>query len=350
MKNSKKLQQNLLSWYDVNKKALPWRTTKNPYNIWISEIMSQQTQVETVMPYYARFIEKFPDVASLAAADDAELLKLWEGLGYYSRARNLKIAAQQIMSDFDGKFPEALADIKSLKGIGSYTTAAIASISFGQAEPAIDGNLLRVTSRLFALADDISKASSRKIFDEKLRTIISADRPGDFNQALMDLGSKICTPKNPDCTECPISDYCAAFGAGTQEDFPIKSKKIKQKKVYYQAFAVKNADGEYLLEKRADSGLLASMWTFPMVEVTDENADVQLPENLRKIVVKTEEVGEITHVFSHLKWFVKVVSCQLSADRVTEDALYNEKWTTAADKKTVFPKPQLKMFELLENE
>lgn len=174
----KEFQQDLLSWYDDNKKPLPWRKTTEPYKIWISEIMSQQTQVETVMPYYERFMKKYPTIETLAQADDAELLKLWEGLGYYSRARNLKIAAQEVVDKYNGKFPDNLADILSLKGIGPYTAAAIASISFGLAEPAIDGNLMRVTSRLFELDCDISKSSSRKIFDGYLRKLISKKRPG----------------------------------------------------------------------------------------------------------------------------------------------------------------------------
>ncbi|MGL5343022.1 MAG: A/G-specific adenine glycosylase, partial [Lactococcus garvieae] len=183
-----KFQQDLLGWYNIHKKPLPWRKNTEAYSVWISEIMSQQTQVETVMPYYLRFMEKYPKIEDLAVADDDELLKLWEGLGYYSRARNLKIAAQQVMTEFQGQFPDALKDIQSLQGIGPYTAAAIASISFGLPEPAIDGNLMRVTSRLFEIDADISKAASRKIFDEKLRELISEDHPGDFNQALMDIG------------------------------------------------------------------------------------------------------------------------------------------------------------------
>ncbi|MFC4652811.1 A/G-specific adenine glycosylase [Lactococcus nasutitermitis] len=341
-------QKDILNWYDKNKKALPWRETKNPYMIWISEIMSQQTQVETVMPYYSRFIAKYPNLKALAEANDEELLKLWEGLGYYSRARNLKIAAGQIVSTFDSIFPNQLSDILSLKGIGPYTAAAISSISFNLAEPAIDGNLLRVTSRLFELDDDISKASSRKIFDEKLRLLISQHRPGDFNQALMDLGSMICSPKAPLCEECPIQKYCDAYQHQTQENFPVKTKKLKQKPVYYQAFALE-LNGKYLMIQRPETGLLANMWTFPMIEVEDKENKVQIPAELRQQVVKTEVVGEITHVFSHLKWYVTVIKCQLATDIVQEVApLSKQEWISKEDfKTTVFPKPQLKMFDLI---
>lgn len=344
----KSFQNSLLSWYEAHKKPLPWRETNEPYAIWISEIMSQQTQVETVIPYYERFIHTYPNVASLATANDEELLKLWEGLGYYSRARNLKFAAQQIVKDYDGKFPSNLSDIKSLKGIGPYTAAAISSISFGMPEPAIDGNLLRVTSRLFELENDISKISSRKIFDAILRELISENEPGNFNQALMDVGSLVCSPKLPKCEECPIQSYCVAYVHGIQENFPIKTKKLKQKPMYYQAFAIQNTSGEYLLEQRPLSGLLAGMWTFPMIEV-EKNAEIRLPSSLHDVVVKTENVGEVTHIFSHLKWFVTVVKCELATDIIRETASYNQKWTTVDDEYTVFPKPQLKMFELLKN-
>lgn len=291
----------------------------------------------------------YPNIASLAAAADENLLKLWEGLGYYSRARNLKIASQQIMAEFDGEFPSNLAEIKKLKGIGPYTAAAISSISFGLPEPAIDGNLLRVTSRLFELENDISKISSRKTFDEILRKIISVDEPGNFNQALMDLGSTICRPKLPKCEKCPVQQYCLAYLHGTQENFPVKSKKLKQKPVYYQAFVIRNNVNEYLLEQRPSSGLLASMWTFPMVEVK-KNAEIQLPADLRGLVVKTKTIGEITHTFSHLKWFVTVVDCILAEDIVQETVLYNQRWIKSGDKQIVFPKPQLKMFSLLEKD
>ncbi|WP_460022181.1 A/G-specific adenine glycosylase [Lactovum odontotermitis] len=343
-------QLSLLNWYRVNQRSLPWRKTRDPYKVWVSEIMSQQTQVETVIPYYERFVKKYPAISDLANADDAELLKLWEGLGYYSRARNLKSGAQQMMSEFDGEFPQEIDKIRSIKGIGPYTAASIASICFGQAEPAIDGNLFRVGSRIFEISDDISKSATRKVFDMKFRPLMSHHQDaGNFNQALMDIGAMICHPKSPKCEICPISAYCAAFEHGTQENFPVKSKKIKQKDVYYQAFAVKSGE-KFLMSQRPSDGLLADMWTFPLRE-TAENAAVELPADLSNRVVKFAEVGEITHVFSHLKWHVRLVVCQLESGLVQEEtSLYNQKWLSEKDlKKHALAGPQIKLFRLLKN-
>ncbi|ADA64589.1 A/G-specific adenine glycosylase [Lactococcus lactis] len=369
----KEFQQDLLSWYDDNKKPLPWRKTTEPYKIWISEIMSQQTQVETVMPYYERFMKKYPTIETLAQADDAELLKLWEGLGYYSRARNLKIAAQEVVDKYNGKFPDNLADILPLKGIGPYTAAAIASISFGLAEPAIDGNLMRVTSRLFELDCDISKSSSRKIFDGYLRKLISKKRPGDFNQALMDLGSLVCSPKSPKCEACPLLNYCAAAASGKQLNYPVKTKKIKQKDLYFTAFALENSLGEYYLEKRPSKGLLADMWTFPLTElpaadfekmITDGSVskNIVIPE-LPESISKMEYVANFTHVFSHQKWHLAIIKLKPEETfEVADELLSEDKMWVHFDPKVLTengqPKvsrsqiplagPQVKMFEILD--
>ena len=351
----KDFQERLLAWYDKNKKPLPWRETTDPYAIWISEIMSQQTQVETVMPYYERFMRKYPTLASLAVADDAELLKLWEGLGYYSRARNLKLAAQQVMTAFDGRFPETLAEILSLKGIGPYTGAAIASISFDLAEPAIDGNLMRVTSRLFELDADISKASSRKVFDAELRKIISLERPGDFNQALMDLGSTVCTPKIVRCEQCPIAEFCESRVSGTQLNFPVKSKKIKQKDLYFSAFALQNSLGEYYLEKRPSKGLLADMWTFPLTELsaTDfekiiTDGSVSAIPKLPETVSKLEYLGNFTHIFSHQKWHIALIKAKPEESfEVAENHLSADKMWLTDLSAIPLAGPQVKMFDLL---
>ena len=350
-----KFQQDLLGWYNIHKKPLPWRKNTEAYSVWISEIMSQQTQVETVMPYYLRFMEKYPQIEDLAAADDDELLKLWEGLGYYSRARNLKIAAQQVMTEFDGQFPKQLKDIQSLQGIGPYTAAAIASISFGLPEPAIDGNLMRVTSRLFEIESDISKAASRKIFDEKLRELISEENPGDFNQALMDIGSMVCTPNIAKCEICPLAAYCQARPKGTQLKYPVKSKKIKQQHIYYNAYALKNSQGEYYLQRRPSTGLLANMWTFPMQEISKEefnNDRLAPPTNVPDSISRMTKVGEITHVFSHLKWFVQIIECIPEENfSVQEEKLdENQLWVKLTDlSKVALPTPQVKMFKFFKD-
>lgn len=357
-------QETFLTWYHKEKRNLPWRATNDPYAIWISEIMLQQTRVETVIGYFYRFMEQFPTIQDLAAAEEQKLLKVWEGLGYYSRARNLKAAAQQIVAEFDGEMPQSIEEIRSLKGIGPYTAGAIGSIAFGLPEPAIDGNVMRVVSRLFCIEADIAKASSRRPFDEAMRTIISPDEPGEFNQALMDLGSRICTPTTPKCEECPISQYCLAYAENRQTDFPVKSKKAKPKDVYYIAGAIED-QGSFLLVQRPETGLLASMWHFPLVEVTKEQYEAlqrtwakeeQLQLDLiaeddaleifpdLPVVWQKRHFGEITHIFSHLKWHVLLFYGRKRGELTLQDSEWAAK---ESFQNYVFPKPQQKLVDQL---
>lgn len=360
----KTFQETFLTWYHKEKRNLPWRATNDPYAIWISEIMLQQTRVETVIGYFYRFMEQFPTIQDLAAAEEQKLLKVWEGLGYYSRARNLKAAAQQIVAEFDGEMPQSIEEIRSLKGIGPYTAGAIGSIAFGLPEPAIDGNVMRVVSRLFCIEADIAKASSRRPFDEAMRTIISPDEPGEFNQALMDLGSRICTPTTPKCEECPISQYCLAYAENRQTDFPVKSKKAKPKDVYYIAGAIED-QGSFLLVQRPETGLLASMWHFPLVEVTKEQYEAlqrtwakeeQLQLDLiaeddaleifpdLPVVWQKRHFGEITHIFSHLKWHVLLFYGRKRGELTLQDS----EWAVKESfQNYVFPKPQQKLVDQL---
>lgn len=371
---TKEFQDQFIQWYEQEKRNLPWRYNRDPYRIWISEIMLQQTRVDTVIDYFYRFMEWFPTIEELATAPEEKLLKAWEGLGYYSRARNIQAAAKQIMSEFDGKMPQTAEEISSLKGIGPYTTGAIASIAFGLPEPAVDGNVMRVVSRLFCIEADIAKASSRKIFDEAMRKIIDETYPGEFNQAMMDLGSAICTPTSPKCEACPIQAFCLANKRGIQTSFPVKTKKAKPKNVYYISAALQNHSGAYYFEERDSQKLLANMWTFPMVEVTQEEYerlkkeweakqevdlfDDLVPEDGKELpfekqelfIWQTRHLGEVTHVFSHLKWHVL-----LFYGRATEEAEQEftenktSKWLKpAAFDSVVFPKVQMKLVEQLE--
>lgn len=371
---TKEFQDQFIQWYEQEKRNLPWRYNRDPYRIWISEIMLQQTRVDTVIDYFYRFMEWFPTIEELATAPEEKLLKAWEGLGYYSRARNIQAAAKQIMSEFDGKMPQTPEEISSLKGIGPYTTGAIASIAFGLPEPAVDGNVMRVVSRLFCIEADIAKASSRKIFDEAMRKIIDETYPGEFNQAMMDLGSAICTPTSPKCEACPIQAFCLANKRGTQTSFPVKTKKAKPKDVYYISAALQNHSGAYYFEERDSQKLLANMWTFPMVEVTQEEYErlkkgweakrevdlfddlvaedgKELPFEKQELFIwQTRHLGEVTHVFSHLKWHVL-----LFYGRATEEAEQEftenktSKWLKpAAFDSVVFPKVQMKLVEQLE--
>ena len=371
---TKEFQDQFIQWYEQEKRNLPWRYNRDPYRIWISEIMLQQTRVDTVIDYFYRFMEWFPTIEELATAPEEKLLKAWEGLGYYSRARNIQAAAKQIMSEFDGKMPQTPEEISSLKGIGPYTTGAIASIAFGLPEPAVDGNVMRVVSRLFCIEADIAKASSRKIFDEAMRKIIDEKHPGEFNQAMMDLGSAICTPTSPKCEACPIQAFCLANKRGIQTSFPVKTKKAKPKNVYYISAALQNHSGAYYFEERDSQKLLANMWTFPMMEVTQEEyerlkkewetkpeidlfddlvaeEEQNLPFEKQELFVwQTRHLGEVTHIFSHLKWHVL-----LFYGRATEGAEQEftenktSKWLKPdAFDSVVFPKVQMKLVDQLE--
>ncbi|SES64764.1 A/G-specific DNA-adenine glycosylase [Enterococcus malodoratus] len=360
-------QTDFLTWYQQEKRNLPWRYNQDPYRIWISEIMLQQTRVDTVIDYFYRFMEEFPTIQDLADTPEDKLLKVWEGLGYYSRARNLQAAAKQIVTEFGGKFPTTVEQIRSLKGIGPYTAGAISSIAFEIPEPAIDGNVMRVVSRLFCIEADIAKASSRNEFDEAMRRIISQDQPGDFNQAMMDLGSSICTPTNPQCEICPIQKYCQAYRENRQTAFPIKSKKQKPKDVYYIAGIIENKQQEILLQQRAESGLLAKMWLFPLEEVTEVRfnelknqydpaawdlfSSTQVAEDSpdffteEAIVWQKKVLGEVKHVFSHLRWHILVFYGRSAAPLTLKGD-----WVKPAEfPKYVFPKPQQKMLEVFEN-
>ena len=319
-------QQKLLEWYDKEKRDLPWRHSNNPYHIWVSEIMLQQTRVDTVIPYYHRFLETFPTIESLANAQEEELLKVWEGLGYYSRVRNMQKAAIQIMEEFGGEFPSTIEEIQTLKGIGPYTAGAIASIAFNLPEPAVDGNLMRVISRLFEIGLDIGNPSNRKVFQAVAEKIISKERPGDFNQALMDLGSDIESPVNPRPEESPVKEFSAAYQHGTMDRYPIKAPKKKPVPVYLTAFIIKDSQGRYLLEKNEREGLLSGFWHFPLIEVdsltenlgqlslldgkkeVEDNPEILSFEQDYDLVIDWQERSYpiVQHVFSHRKWQVQL--------------------------------------------
>ena len=333
-------RQKLLAWYDENKRDLPWRRSKNPYHIWVSEIMLQQTRVDTVIPYYERFLDWFPTVESLANAPEERLLKAWEGLGYYSRVRNMQTAAQQIMSEFEGKFPSTYEGISSLKGIGPYTAGAISSIAFNLPQPAVDGNVMRVLARLFEVNHDIGNPSNRKIFQAMMEVLIDPDRPGDFNQALMDLGSDIEAPVNPRPQESPVKDFSAAYQHGTMDRYPIKAPKKKPIPIFLKALVVQNSQGQFLLEKNESEKLLAGFWHFPLIEVdefSDQTQDLDLFSQVEEPILELGpspqesfeqdddlEVDwqdlrfeEVKHIFSHRKWHIQII-----AGRVAETQEY----------------------------
>lgn len=299
------MSRELLNWYDENKRALPWRETKDPYKIWLSEIMLQQTQVVTVIDYYLRFIEAFPTVNDLAKADEEKVFKLWEGLGYYSRARNLMRCAKQISEAYNGEFPQTVVALERLPGIGPYTANAIASIAFGIKAPAVDGNVFRVVSRYFALDEPIDLPQNRALYEEKTLELMSI-RHDDFTQAMMDLGATICTPKAPNCEKCPLKEQCKAFETSKQLNFPVKIKQIK-KRTQKVALCVVLLQDEVLLIKYPSSGLLANLWGFPKIavdegELTDALVKDYLNETFDTLLLKIGSVEGKTHVFTHIKW------------------------------------------------
>ena len=336
-------RQKLLTWYDANKRDLLWRRNKNPYHIWVSEIMLQQTRVDTVIPYYERFLDWFPTVESLANAPEERLLKVWEGLGYYSRVRNMQTAAQQIMNEFEGKFPSTYEGISSLKGIGPYTAGAISSIAFNLPQPAVDGNVMRVLARLFEVNHDIGNPSNRKIFQAMMEVLIDPDRPGDFNQALMDLGSDIEAPVNPRPEESPVKEFSAAYQHGTMDRYPIKAPKKKPIPIFLKALVVQNSQGQFLLEKNESEKLLAGFWHFPLIEVDEFSDQTQDLDLFSQVADPILELGpspqesfeqdydlevdwqdlrfeEVKHIFSHRKWHIQII-----AGRVTETQEYADR-------------------------
>ncbi|WP_138420762.1 A/G-specific adenine glycosylase [Aquibacillus sediminis] len=326
--NIKAFQSDLIDWFLDEKRDLPWRKDQDPYKVWVSEIMLQQTKVDTVIPYFNRFMEKFPTLKHLAEADEQEVLKEWEGLGYYSRARNLQTAVKEVVETYNSKVPDDRKELASLKGVGPYTTGAILSIAYGIPEPAVDGNVMRVLSRVLRIEEDIAKPKARRVFETHLHELISKQDPSSFNQGLMELGALICTPKAPSCLLCPVQQHCRAFAEGVQEQLPIKSKKKKQKKIPYFTFVIKDAkdaDGKVLIEKRPEDGLLANMWQFPMVEKTDidiEFAAAWIEQMYGLPVVLGEQQTQIKHVFSHVIWEIDVFVAQVDTEATAKQGLF----------------------------
>ncbi len=304
--NIEAFQQDLVSWYYEVKRDLPWRRSRDPYHILVSEIMLQQTQVVTVIPYYERFLNLFPTSKALAEADEQTLLKAWEGLGYYSRARNLQKAAQMIEEDFGGVFPTTHADILKLKGVGPYTSGAVASIAFGIPAPAVDGNVFRTISRICTIFDDIAKPKTRKIFEAVIEEVIDREDPGAFNQALMELGATVCTPKSPKCPKCPVNTHCEAYKQNITDLLPVKTKANAPKRERIVVAVIKNEHGELLIRKRPETGLLANFYEFLSFEYSgDKEPEVCLHEMLApkfKNVSIVKTLGVFNHVFSHRVW------------------------------------------------
>ncbi|WZL72151.1 A/G-specific adenine glycosylase [Clostridiaceae bacterium 35-E11] len=304
------IQQHLIQWYEKNHRQLPWRERKNPYDIWISEVMLQQTRVETVISYFLNFMNKFPNIEILAQADEEEVLKAWEGLGYYSRARNIHRGAKMIVSDYNGQIPHTMEEIQKIPGIGPYTAGAVLSIAYGKPVPAVDGNVMRVFSRLFYIVEDIGEGRTRKEMEKLGEIMVSHRNPSFFNQGLMELGALICTPTSPKCIACPVYQQCSARKEGVQGTLPIKKKKNKTKTVELEVGFVWEKD-RFLITKRPSEGLLANLWALPAVE-REENEQRGKSITLELKNTYGIEAGqgnflfEKKHIFTHLKWRIMV--------------------------------------------
>lgn len=302
------INEKLLAWYDEVKRPLPWRIDQVAYKVWLSEIMLQQTQVVTVIDYFNRFIERFPTVHSLASADESDVFKLWEGLGYYSRARNVLKCARIISEVHAGVFPNTYAELVKLPGIGPYTAGAISSIAFGESVPAVDGNVFRVLSRVFCLDDPIDQLKSRPRF-QSIASELLINRPGDFNQALMELGATVCTPKRVKCKGCPLSDHCCAYEKDLVEQYPVRTPKPLKKLLQVMMIVLVNQD-QVMIIQHPNYGLLGNLWGFPRVEFSESISENDMKAKTSEFLAEEFGInGELQfvlpgkdHVFTHLKW------------------------------------------------
>ncbi|AZB41895.1 A/G-specific adenine glycosylase [Bacillus sp. FJAT-42376] len=347
--NINAFQQDLIGWFQKEQRTLPWRENADPYRVWVSEIMLQQTRVDTVIPYFLNFMDKFPTIGDLAEADEEQVLKAWEGLGYYSRVRNLQSAVKEVHEVYDGIVPADPDKFGELKGVGPYTKGAVMSIAYNIPEPAVDGNVMRVMSRILLIDEDIAKPKTRKLFDTAIREVIAKDNPSDFNQALMELGALICTPTSPSCLLCPVRDHCQASEEGKQTVLPVKSKKKKQKSLLLAAAVLTDSHGNFWIHKRPSEGLLANLWEFPNTETVSETMpqkdelELFLNKQYGALTELRPVEGIIQHVFSHLIWNITLFAGK--TERVEEGSGL-VKVTEEQMKEYAFPVSHQKIYQL----
>lgn len=303
----------LINWFKGNKRDLPWRKTRDPFKIWLSEVILQQTRVDQGMQYYFDFVNRFEDVHQLADADEREIIKLWQGLGYYSRARNLHAAAQYVSRDLKGKFPDTYNDLLKMKGVGKYTAAAVASIAYGEVVPVVDGNVYRVLSRYLGIDTPINKPQAHKEFTHAATELMAGSNPSDFNQALMEFGALHCTPQNPDCKNCPFQDECYAFNKGEVKKYPIKTSKTKVKTVYFEYLILLDNEDNLFIKKREHEGIWKNMYDFPLIESEKKlDAEKLFEHRYMKTLLKEKKLNRYEepqttykHILSHRKIFAR---------------------------------------------
>jgi A/G-specific adenine glycosylase len=353
---SKRTQSNfveaLLTWFQGQKRAFPWRETRDPYRIWISEVMLQQTQAATVVPYYVRFLEKFPDIAALAAASDSALMKAWEGLGYYARARNLRRAARIIVDEHQGKLPGTQAELLKLPGFGLYTSASVASLAFGADCAAVDGNVMRVLARVYAIAADIKQSTTRRDVQRLADALIPQGRAGTFNEALMELGATVCKPKAPRCTVCPVRRYCRAYREHRVDQLPVTSKKpaIPHHQI---AIGVVHRDGRVLIALRPAEGLLGNLWEFPggkrkPSETLKRCCQRELEEETGLAVNVGKRFAVVQHAYSHFRITLHAYHCTSLSGEAAPKTSQEIRWVSLDELDDyAFPKANKRIIEAL---
>ena len=346
-------RSDLLDWYDDNKREMPWRKTDDPYAIWVSEIMLQQTRVDTVRDYYRRFLEAFPTVDDLAAADRDEVLKLWEGLGYYSRARYLHEAAQQVVEEHDGEVPNTLDAVRELKGIGPYTAAALLSIAFQKPHAVLDGNVVRVLSRIYTVEADATSSTTRRHLRRLANELLTPERPADFNQAVMELGATICTPTRPDCSACPVSDVCHAHAESDEEAYPVTPDKKPVPHYDIAVALIFDEDGRLLIQRRADEGQLAGLWEFPGGkredgESMEEACRREIREELGVDLTIEDHFYTLKHAYTHFKITLYAYRCRIADGPPTAREDQPMTWVTLDEiDDYAFPRANGKLIEEL---
>jgi A/G-specific adenine glycosylase len=346
------IQKNLMTWYDTNQRRLPWRETTDPFAIWVSEVMLQQTQVKTVIPYYLKFMERFPSVKDLAAADLEQVLKAWEGLGYYARARNLHKAAVLVAREPGGKIPDQFAPFLALPGVGDYIASAVQSIAFGHCHAVVDGNVKRVLARLFCLEHPVNQPSAHKPFKAMAQTLLERTDPAAFNQAMMELGALVCTPATPNCKGCPLAGQCAALETQTVDRFPVRlpSRRVPTRAI---AVGIVRKNGRLLITRRQLDGLLGGLWEFPGGKLeTGEDSRSACVREIREetgIHVRIDSfLTRIKHAYTHFKIEMDVFYCHYVSGEIALNGPIDYKWIQISEiDGFTFPKANLKFISLI---
>ncbi|MGD9084419.1 MAG: A/G-specific adenine glycosylase [Desulfobacterales bacterium] len=349
----KHLQKRLMKWYRVNQRDLPWRRSNNPYHIWVSEVMLQQTQVNTVLSYYRSFIKAFPSVKRLAAADSQSVLKIWEGMGYYARARNLHRAARAVMQEYGGKIPNSWTAFHGLPGVGDYIAAAVLSIAFDQPYAVVDGNVKRVLARLHKISAPVNQPQSNSTFKAAADKLLDVHRPGTFNQAIMELGALVCKPRNPSCDVCPLNKRCQAYQTQQVTDFP-KRKKRAATPQYHIAVGVVFKNNRVLITQRKSEGLLGGLWEFPGGKIRDgESAEAacirEIKEEANLAVEIDHHLTQVKHAYTHFKIIMEVFCCKYVSGRVYLRGPVAFRWIRIDEyQKFPFPRANHKFIPMLE--